>query len=368
MTSMRKWAGLSLLVVAVASCGREGQATGTTPDQDGDSVAAAESSRVVNVRTVVIGMEPFVDYISLTGSVEAEREVDVAAEEGGVVRALHVEKGRTVAAGQPIAKIDDAVIRAQYDQAVAEAELARETWERQRRLWEDDGIGTEIAYLRAKYGAETADANVRVLAARLERTTIRAPIAGILDDRTIEVGSNVQPGTTVARIVDTDPVKVVAGIPERYAGDVRVGSRVLVSFDRPGAPEFDGRTTFVGASVASDSRTFPVEVAVPNAGTALKPGTVARIRIERRVHAEAVVVPREAVLRSEGGYLVYVAVPNGQRFVVESRVVQTGPGSAGRVVIESGLAPGDAVIVVGQQQVANGDIVQVTSRTAGGES
>ena len=151
-----------------------------------------------NVEVVTVALENFEDQLGITGSVEAERDVTVAAEESGVIRELYVDKGQRVRAGQAIAKIDDRVLRAQYDQAMSEAALARETWDRQKRLWEEDRIGSEMNYLRSRYGAETAEANARVIAARLERTVVRAPITGVLDSRLVEIGSMVAPGAPVA--------------------------------------------------------------------------------------------------------------------------------------------------------------------------
>ena len=104
------------------------------------------------------------------------------------------------------------------------ADLAKETWDRRKRLFEEDQVGSELAYLEAKYASEQATANLNVLEERLARTTIRAPIDGILDSREIEVGNMVAPGTPVARIVDNNPVKITAGVPERYAADVRTGA------------------------------------------------------------------------------------------------------------------------------------------------
>jgi membrane fusion protein, multidrug efflux system len=355
----------AVVLVSAAAATACGQAGGATSSAAADSAAVGSARRIV-VETFVVEPQPYVEEVAVTGSVEADRDVTVASEESGVIRALYVDKGRAVQEGQPIAKLDDAVIRAQYEQAKAEAELARETWERQRRLWEEDKIGSEMNYLRARYGAETAEAAARVLAARLERTTVRAPISGVLEDRLVEIGSTVMPGAPVARIVDLDPVKVSAGVPERYAGEIRTGATVQLEFDRADGRVFTGRTTYVGATVEPGSRTFPIEVSVANAGGALKPGVVARLRIERRTMSDALLVPREAVIRGESGYMVYVVVRDGDRAIVETRSVETGPGSAGRVVVSSGIAAGAEVIIVGQQQVTGGDVVEVANRDGGG--
>jgi membrane fusion protein, multidrug efflux system len=342
-------------IILVMGCGG-GNEVQPTPG------APESTQRVVNVEVLQVALEPFEDQLGITGSVEAERDVTVAAEESGVIRQLFVDKGRVVRAGQAIARIDDRVLRAQYEQATAEATLARETFDRQRRLWEEERIGSEMNYLRARYGAETAEANARVLAARLERTVVRAPISGMLDARTVEVGSMVSSGSPVARIIDIDTLKVTGGVPERYAGEIRQGSAALVTFDNLAGREFAARTTFVGASVNEQNRTFPVEVAIPNAGGTIKPGMVAKVRLARGAMREAILVPREAVLRAETGYIVFIVREEAGRQISEPRPVLTGSGAGNRVVIESGLEPGDRIVVVGQNQVANGDIVQIVER------
>lgn len=354
---------IALAPLAVVACGPSAEANGAQPAAQ--EAAAAAPTRVIDVETVVVEPRPFTEFVAVTGDVAADREVVVASEESGVIREIYVDKGARVSAGQAVAKIDDSVLSAQFAQAQAEAELAAETWERQRRLWEDDSIGSEIAYLRAKYGAETAAANARALEARLARTVIRAPIDGTLDDRMIEVGSTVMPGSPVARVIDTNPLEVRAGIPERYAGDFRTGGTARLAFEHLPEREITGRLTFVGTAVDGQNRTFAVEIAVDDAGGRLKPGMVAKIQAPRRTIENALTVPRDAVLRSAEGYIVYVVEEREGRTVVRAAPVTTGPGAAGEVVVDSGLEPGDRVVVVGQQQLADGDAVRPVDRTGG---
>jgi membrane fusion protein (multidrug efflux system) len=358
MSALKRYNGAAaLLAVAVAAACSGGEA------QESSLSANAEGTepvrRIINVQTVRVEPREFTEFITLTGTLEASTDVQVSAEESGVIRQLLVDKGAYVRAGQPIARIDDQVLRAQYDQARSEAELAKETYERQRRLWEEEKIGTEIAYLRAKYGAETAEANARMLAARLERTVVRAPISGVLDDRLVEVGTMVSPGTPVARIVDADPVEVTAGVPERYAAEIRPGAEVRVTIDHLGGRTFNGQVGYVGTALDQRTRTFPVEFTVANPGGVLKPGMVARLELQRRKLSDALLVPREAVQRVSTGYMVFVVAGEGERTYAEARPVQLGADAGNEVAIESGLSAGEQVIVVGQQQVANGDVVRV---------
>ena len=330
-----------------------------------DAAAAEAPSRVVSVEVMTTQPEVFTDRVQIVGDVEANRDVVVSAEESGVIRQLVVEKGQWVKAGQPLARIDDRVLRAQAEEAAARAELDAESWQRQKRLWEEDNVGTEMAYLQAKYGAQTSEAAARVAQERLGRTVVRAPISGIVEDRLVEVGSMVSPGAPVARIVDIGRVKVSGGVPERYAGEIQRGGEAEIVLDAFGGREFTGTIGFVGAAVDEGSRTFPIEVTIPNPNGLIKPGMIATVRVARGGSNEAIVVPQEAVLREEDGYIVYVATERGGETVAEARVVVPGSSQNNRVVIEAGLEPGERVIVVGQQQTAAGDRLEIVNENEG---
>jgi membrane fusion protein, multidrug efflux system len=334
-----------------AACGGDGHAAENAVD--------SAPGRVISVQVEQVTPTAFTEFVRIVGTVAANRDVTVAAEESGIIRQLFVDKGTVVRPGQAIAKIDDTVLRAQVERAEAQARLAEEAWERQRRLWEDEKIGAEINYLEAKYGAQTARASAKELRARLDRTLVRAPIAGVLDARLVEVGSMVSPGAPIARVVDVSSVKITGGVPERYAADIARGADLRVSFDGLGRTEYIGTVQFVGATLNESNRTFPVEVTVPNPGGVIRPGMVANLQVSRRALGEAILVPQNAVLRRENGYVAYVVTERADTPVAELRDVIPGVSESGRVVIEHGLAAGERLIVVGQQQVATGDRVRV---------
>lgn len=345
-----------LAAVAVTACGRAGA--------EEDGARAEERVRTINVEVTEAVPRDFAHYIRVVGAVEADRDVTVSAEEGGTVEAVLARAGQRVRPGQPLVRLDASVLRAQLEQAESQAELAEETWQRQRQLWEDDGIGTEMAYLQAKYNARTAAAQAKVLAERVERTTIRAPIGGVLEERLVEVGSMVVPGAPVARVLDVDTVKVVGGVPERYSADVAAGVEVTVTIDRLGGRRFTGAVDYVSAAVDPSNRTFTVEIEVPNPGLPIKPGMVADVEIARAQVSDALVVPRHAVLRREGGYQVYVAVPRDGGWRAEARSVVPGITRGDEVAIDAGLEAGERVVVVGQQRVAHGDALVITNEDA----
>ena len=352
----RNWMGgvLVLAVVALAGCG--------APEADSAQVDAAEYARVINVEVSALATERFVEEIRLTSVALANQDVQVAAEESGVIRELFVDRGDVVNEGEPIARIDDRVLGAQVAQARAAAELAEQTWQRRKRLWEEDRVGSEIAYLEARFAAEQSAASLEGLEQRLARTVIRAPFAGVLDDRFVDVGAMVNPGDPVARLVDLNPIKVVAGVPERYAREVRVGEEATVEFEVLDREPFTARIGYVGSTVDPQNRTFRIEVEIANPDRVVKPQMVANMAVTRQAVSDAIVVPQDALVRVENGYVVYVLAERAGTTVAEARPVTLGPARRNRVVIEEGVTEGEQLIVVGHRSVADGDRVNVVER------
>jgi membrane fusion protein (multidrug efflux system) len=328
----------------------------------GPEASATEEAayvKIVNVETMRLEPRPFAATVRITGEAEPETDVTVSAEESGVLERFVAERGARVGRGAAIARIGDDVLAAQAEEARAMAELAQDRYVRQRRLWEDEHIGSEIAYLQAKSEAESAAARHEQLAARLARTVIRAPVAGTVDDHLVEAGEVVQPGTPVARLVDASRLKVSGGVPERFAPRVSVGDSATITFDILPDRTFEGRISFVGTAVDRQSRTFPIEIVMANPDGAVKPYMIANVRVLMRRIEDALVVPREVVLRTEDGQQVMVVGQGEGGEVAEARNVTLGASTENEVVVTGGLAAGDRIVVKGQQMVDPGDRVRI---------
>jgi RND family efflux transporter MFP subunit len=342
-------------------------ATGCGPSSGAGAAAAAQDTafvKVVNVEVRPVERIDFTSYIRITGEVEALNDVTVSAEESGVIDEFLREKGDFVLKGDPLARIDDRVLRAQVEEAEAQANLAAERFERQRRLWEDEGIGSEMTFLEAKYEAELAAARLASLNARLDRTVIAAPVSGVFDERYVEAGEMVSPGVRVVRIVQVNRVKVTGGVPERFAGSVARGDTARIDFDLFPNRRFEGTIGFVGTTVDPQSRTFRIEVVMENPGRLIKPQMIANVQIADRRLDDAIVVPQASVIRTETGYQVYVAVDQNGTLLAEPRDVVLGPTHNNRTVIEEGLRAGERLIVRGQKMVDPGDRVRIVSAVA----
>jgi len=350
----------ALAILALGGCA-SADGGAAQAEEAGAGLPDTTGVRVINVGVTPVSRSGFIDYIRIVGEVEAMHDITVSAEESGRIAAFHKVKGARVVRGEVIAKIDDAVLSGQVDEARATAELADEQFERQRRLWEEEQIGSEIAYLQARSAARAADARYRTLLARLERTALRAPVTGIFDEKYVELGEMVSPGSPVVRVVAVQQVKVVGGVPERFGLDVRQGDTARVTFDVLPDREFMGTIRFVGAAIDPENRTIPIEIHLENPGGLVKPSMVANVQVERARLNDVIVVPQELLQRTEDGYQVFLVGDRDGRPVAVVRGVETGPSFENRIVIRSGLEAGEPLITTGYRMVDDGSLVRVVS-------
>ncbi|HEX9952082.1 MAG TPA: efflux RND transporter periplasmic adaptor subunit, partial [Rubricoccaceae bacterium] len=237
----------------------------------------------------------------------------------------------------------------------------------------DAGIAQAQGQLRAaqqgvvaaRAGESGSLAVVRGAQSQLANTRIVAPFAGVIQERIMGPGELASPGMPVVRIVSGGAVKIEAGVPERYAGAIRVGATVQVTPATGAGGPRGGRVTFVGVAVDPQTRTFPVEIQVDNSDGALKPAMVVRLAVTRSILENVVVVPQDAIVRDGDATAVMVAArgPQGGT-VAERRTVELGPTAGPNVVLLSGVRTGESIVVSGQSGLAEGAAVRVAERRA----
>lgn len=352
------WQLLSVLLplAMTGACSKpNGDAAANTDQSGGDQLV-----RIINVEVSSLTPRPFEEIIRLTGAATARNDVTVSAEEPGEVVKLYAEKGQRVRKGQPLLQVDDRVLRAEIAQVEADSVLASELFERQSAVWKNR-IGTEADVLQRRNQLASATARLQLLRARLDKTLLRAPFNGVLDALDVEVGEAVTLWMPTLRVLDAQTLDIEAGVPERYAADVRVGSTAYITFDVLPGREFTGSVHFVGQAVDTSNRTFPVEIELANPDGLIKPEMIANVRLVRQVRDAAIVVPEQTLRHTESGYVAFVAVEGENGTVAEERHVQVGPSYANVTVVESGLRTGDRLITRGQLLVAAGSRVQIVN-------
>lgn len=354
-------------LLVLAGCGGA-NGSESAPAEDGTT------QRSVRVETLILEPTTFEDVIELTGSVEATNDAMLSAQSAGTVQYL-APLGRQLGRGAVVARLDQGLVRAALQQAEAQLaaaqaqfELAEDNYRRQEPLYQDSVISAlEFQSVRAqrnqaRAGVQQAQAGVAQVREQLQNTVVTAPFAGTVESHAVEQGEQVAPGVPVARIVDTRRVKVAVGVPERYAGDIAVGTPVVLEFQAYGGQPRRGVVTFAGSAINPANRTFPVEIEVDNSDGKLKPEMIAKVKITRARLDDVLVVPRAAVLRDEEGTTVFVVARDAAGLAAERRTILTGPAYAGRLVIEEGLDAGEEVIVLGQTNVTDNDRVEVVEQ------
>lgn len=338
---------LSFLLAACGSSdAKEGQATGQP---------SAVTVRVEELRPV-----QFADLIQVPGTIEAYQDVQLSPEEGGVIKEWVVRKGQWVKKGDIFCILNDDVIKATYEAALAQYKIAELNYEKQKNVY-DENVISELQYKSAMYNRDAAKAQADLMAARLERTRLRSPIDGVLNDRFREAGEYAPPAVPVAHVVNVGAIKVTTEVSERYAGTITIGDQATVVPDAFPADSLKGRVIFVGSAVSSNNRTIPVEITVSNPGGKLKPEMITRVRIVRSLRMDAIVIDQNIVQQVDRDKNVVYVESGGK---AEERIVTLGATQGSMVEITRGLKAGDRVIVSGFQLLVAGQTVTIEKQSS----
>ncbi|TVZ52957.1 efflux RND transporter periplasmic adaptor subunit [Dokdonia sp. Hel_I_53] len=317
-------------------------------------------SKPVLITTKMVKDTIFNHYVEVQGNVETKKNVLVYPEYQGTLSRVYVKEGQRVSKGQTLARIDDGGLSSQVSQAEAQAALAKTTFERQQRLWEQK-IGSEIQYLQAKTQYESAQSLLRQAKSQLGKTTVSAPFSGVIDEVVTDQGTVVAPGVALFRIVNLDDMYVTADIPESYLPTVTKGKKVMVAFPVLGE-SVEATVRQTGNYINPANRSFTVEVDVPNKNGRIKPNLTARLSINDYTSENAILVPLNVINENaDGEQYVYIASAkaNENKMVAQQKIITTGKSQGDRIEILSGINAGDKIIVEGARSVKDNQEVKI---------
>ncbi|MCG8374311.1 MAG: efflux RND transporter periplasmic adaptor subunit [Balneolales bacterium] len=331
--------------VFIASCAGGGEET---------PIQTEELVKTVNVRTEQVQTSTFASFVRVIGTVETSDDIMISAEVSGKVVKYNVEEGQSVKAGQTILKIDDAKLKQEIARLEALTNLSRENYERLKKIYEEDGIGSEIDYLNAKYTYDQSASSLESMKVDLENTNIVAPFSGMVEEIMFEVGEMVSPGAPTVRLIGEGNYKIVAGVPARYADAIQEGDEVEIWFDTQFVDTLTTSITFVGKSINPQNRTFRIEIDLPGKEN-MKVDMITNIRLKTLEQEEVVILSEEFIYSKNGRYVTYVVAEEADGHnVAEEKVLALGPSYKSSVVIESGLYPGEELITIGSAFLNNG--------------
>ena len=331
-----------------------------------DSAIASKSGeeKLPLVTTIKAQSKKFDHFLELQGNVQTKQNVLIYPEMAGTLKRVYVKEGQRVNKGQLLASIDDGGMSSQVSQLKTQAELAKTTFERQKRLW-DQKIGSEIQYLQAKAQFEATESSLKQAESQLGKSTIRAPFSGIIDDVIKDQGTVVAPGpgAEIFRIVNLSNMYITVDVPENYLGGIEKGKEAKVFFPVLGDTVIS-EIRQTGNFINPSNRAFSVEIPVPNKKGNIKPNLSARVSLNDYSSDDAILVPQGIISENaDGEQYVYVAVePNGDKAVAKRRIIKTGKTQGSMVEAISGINDNDLLIKEGARSVKEGQNVQILNQ------
>ncbi|KRD57778.1 cation transporter [Flavobacterium sp. Root935] len=312
-----------------------------------DSKKFNDKDSPTTVNGIVIKTATFDNNLSLSGSIEANEQVEIHSEVSGIVEGIFFNEGSFVTKGQVLFKVNDIELKAQLRQAVTKEGLAAENERRAKLLLQKEAISQEEADV-ARADHASAQAQSQLIRAQISKTSVRAPFSGKIGLRNISPGTYITPTVLVAKLVNTGKLKITFSIPEKYASQVKSGS--VIDFTVSGSDKtYNAKIYAIEPEVAIATRTLQIRAIADNTDGKLFPGTFADIKLPLNIIKDAIVVPSQAIIPIQDGKKVFIA-NNGQAKEV---MVDATTRTDSSILILSGLKAGDTLITSGVMSLKN---------------
>ena len=312
------------------------------------------------ITTFGVKKDVFTHYVELQGNVSTKQNLVVYPEYSGLLSRVYVTEGQKVTKGQILAKIDDGGLSQQLTQVQIQTDLAKTTFERQQRLW-NQKIGSEIQYLQAKSSYEAQQQAVNQLQQQIGKTVVRAPFSGTIDDVISEQGSVVAPGQSqLFRIVNLDDMYIETDVPERYVANVTKGKDVEIDFPILGK-SVTAKIRQAGNYINPANRTFKIEVAIPNKDKDIKPNLTAKLKINDYTNEHAILIPQSIISENAEGqqYVYTISGKTDNKAIAKRVIIETGRTQGDFIEVLSGLEDGSEIVEEGARSVKDGQEVKI---------
>ena len=356
---------LNHLVPAVLACALIVGACSQGEAPEGEVTTAGEQEEEVVAVPVEVGTPVRGDIFAVysgTAPIEAFAEADVIAKVAGEVREILVEEGDEVAKGQVLARLDGDRLRLELNQSAANLQKLKRDYERNVDLKEKGLISTGD-FDKIRYEMEALEASYNLAKLELDYTQIRAPIAGVVSNRYVRLGTTVSVNDPVFEVTSLDPLVAYLHVPEREYRNIRTGQVVGIDIDALAGQRIVADVTRVSPIVDPATGTFKITIEISDEQRLIKPGMFGRISIVYDQHVNVLQVPRSAILEESGETSVFVV----ENDTAIRREVVTGYSNAGMIEVVEGLEDGDRVVTVGQVGLKDEALVTIINAAPGDE-
>ena len=316
------------------------------------------------VSTVTASKSSWQQQVRAIGSLRAVRGADLSAQAAGVVDSIEFDSGNDVPAGKVLLKLRPNDDYAKLEELEAAAELATQTLKRDQEQFAAQAVSqavidTDVSTLKS------ARAQVVAQRALIEEKIVKAPFAGRLGIRQIDLGQYLAAGTTVVTLQALDPILIDFYVPQQALKDVRAKQAVTANVDTFPGVDFPGVIESINSKVDPASRNVQVRASFANADHRLVPGMFASVAIDAGAATSEITLPQAAITYNPYGNTIFV-VEHGTsggkpRDTVQQRFVKLGDTRGDQVAVLSGIAPGDVVVSAGQMKLRNGTAIAVNN-------
>ncbi|MGA2485986.1 MAG: efflux RND transporter periplasmic adaptor subunit [Roseiarcus sp.] len=314
-----------------------------------NAISAAFAPKPTAVAVEEAKVEQWPPQLSAIGTLRAFQGIVVAPQVAGVVSAIHFQSGDDVPAGAPLVDLDTSVEEADLANGLAQLKNANVTLDRARALIANGNTpqSTVDAALAAR---DSAAASVEHTRAVIAEKTIKAPFAGRLGLRNVDLGQYVAAGVSLTTLQQLDPIYVDFSAPEGALANLVAGEETTLAVDSQPGRSFTGKVTAIDARVSADSRNVTVRAEFANPDHKLLPGMFADVTVTTGAPIDVLSLPRTAIVYSLYGNNAFVVVPakSGDGLMVERRFIRVGATRGERIAILDGVKVGEKVVIAGQ--------------------
>jgi membrane fusion protein (multidrug efflux system) len=313
-----------------------------TKNSDGKGPKDKEKDKQpITVSGTVVRLQTFDNNLALSGSIEANEQVEIRSEVSGIVKDIYFQEGSNVAKGQVLFKVNDIELKAQLAQAKTKESLASENERRAKLLLQKEAISQE-EYDVARADFQSTKAQSQLIQAQIEKTSVRAPFSGKIGLRSISPGTYVTPTLLVAKLVNIGQLKITFSIPEKYASQVK--KNATITFKVTGSNDsYSAKVYAIEPEVEIATRTLKVRALADNSHGKLLPGTFADVQLPLDIIKNAVVIPTEAIIPVQNGKKVFIA----NKGMAKEVMVETATRTDASILVLEGLKAGDTVLTSG---------------------
>ncbi len=301
----------------------------------------------------------FEHYVQVQGSVKSDELINIFPEFSGVVKAIYVKSGDVVKKGQPLIKIDDGGLKEQLSQLEIGFELTKTTFERQKRLW-DQNIGSEIKFLESKTMFEAQKQGIEQLKKQIKKTLIEAPFSGNIDNVIVKKGEVVYPGrSNLMMLLNLDNLYIESNVPEKHIASISYGNKAIVHF-----PLLNKTISTTirqsGSYINPINRTFKIEMDIEKNDLNIKPNLNSKVKINDYSNNSALMINQNFIsIDSDNKEYVYKIYNKDKKTYVSKNIIITGKNDGANVEVISGLISGDRVVSEGIRKLVDNARVKI---------